>query len=163
VDSAFENVLAKQEIGEALARYARGIDRHDAALAKSAYHSDAYDEHGPSCGNAHEVMDRIHVALASLEASQHRITNVLIEVEGAAAFVESYFHALHIEKGTGMEEHVFGRYADRFERREDGWKIARRKVVVDFTSCRPKGEPLPLESSFIRGRRDRDDVSYDRS
>ena len=55
-----EAAVAKLEIQEALARYARGIDRQDVELAKSAYHPDATDEHGgPFHGNAHEVMDRV--------------------------------------------------------------------------------------------------------
>ena len=55
-----EAAVAKLEIREALARYARGIDRQDVELAKSAYHPDATDEHGgPFHGNAHEVMDRV--------------------------------------------------------------------------------------------------------
>ena len=156
------NAADKLEIQEVLARYARGIDRNDMDLAKSAYHPDGYDEHGPARGNAHEVMDRVGVALANLEVSVHRITNVQIELAGDVAFVESYFHSIHVEKGVDVEEHVYGRYNDRFERREDEWKIAWRQVVMDFDSYRSRGSQSPIRDGFTHGRRGRDDPIFNR-
>jgi hypothetical protein len=159
-ESRLEELLAKQDIQEALTRYARGIDRNDIALAKSAYHSDGYDEHGPARGNAHEVMDRVGAALASLEIALHRITNVQIELEGDVAHVESYFHSIHVEQNSDVEEHVYGRYVDRFERRDDAWKIARRQVVMDFDSYRPRGTPSPYHDRFSLGSRGPQDPIY---
>ncbi|MDE0366403.1 MAG: nuclear transport factor 2 family protein [Gammaproteobacteria bacterium] len=154
-----EEVLAKLEIREALARYARGIDRYDIELAKSAYHPDATDEHGPYRGNAHEVMDRVERGMAGIEACQHQILNTLIELDGERANVESYFFSLHVPKGSKVEEHSYGRYIDVFERRDGEWKILDRRVVVDITSCPPRA-PWKYEDRFSRGTRDRQDPSY---
>lgn len=157
---AIDILIAKQQIHDVMMRYCRGIDRHDVALAKSTYHSDAYDEHGPSRGNAHEVMDRVGIALSNLEISQHRISNMLIEIDGESAHAETYFHALHIEKGADFEEQVFGRYIDRFERREGEWKIAHRQVVLDYATCPPRAPIYPHKHAFAAGVRDQSDPGY---
>ena len=159
-EKTLEETIAKLAIQEALTRYARGIDRHDFELAKSAYHADAYDEHGPIRGNAHEVLDKIEKGFAVMEVSQHQINNTLIEIEGDLANVEAYFTSLHVSKGSGVEEHVYGRYIDVFEQRNGEWKILERRVVVDFSSIHPRA-PWKGESRFSRGTRDRDDPSYE--
>ena len=43
-----DRMLARDAIRDVLARYARGIDRADAALLKSCYFDDAIEEHGSS-------------------------------------------------------------------------------------------------------------------
>jgi hypothetical protein len=56
---------------------------------------------------------------------------------------------------------VWLRYVDRYERRDDVWKIARRKVVVEWLRRDTAGmwDDLPEEA---RGRRDRRDPIYER-
>ena len=44
----------QQAIRDVLSRYARGVDRCDLGLLKSAYHPDGYDDHGFFKGNASE-------------------------------------------------------------------------------------------------------------
>ncbi len=71
-----------------MVRYARGIDRYDIELAKSAYHPDATDEHGPIRGNAHEVMDRVEKSMADIEVCQHLMATNPALVEGYRQLVE---------------------------------------------------------------------------
>ena len=157
-----EAAVAKLEIQEALARYARGIDRQDVELAKSAYHPDATDEHGgPFHGNAHEVMDRVARILADQEFCRHQISNVSIQLNGDRANVESYHFSLHVPNGSDVEDHVYGRYLDVFEKRDENWKILERRVVVDYSFLRARTEPIAAQERFIRGRRDRQDPSYE--
>lgn len=47
----------RQEIHDCLLRYTRGVDRHDRELMLSAYHSDAYDDHGVAQGVARDFGD----------------------------------------------------------------------------------------------------------
>ena len=159
-EGTLAEVSAKLAIQETLARYARGIDRYDIELAKSAYHPDATDEHGPSRGNAFEVMDEVEKGMAGIEVCQHQILNTLIELEGDRANVEAYFFSLHVPKASSVEEHVYGRYIDVFERRDGDWKILNRRVVVDITFCPPRA-PWKHEDRFGRGTRNRQDPSYE--
>lgn len=155
----FEGIAAKVEIQETLARYARGIDRHDIELAKSAYHEDGYDEHGPIKGNAFEVMDKVGETLVKVFASQHLLSNVLIELNGDQANVESCFFSLHIPEGNKQIEYTWGRYLDVFERRNGDWKIAHRRVLVDFAEVHDRNIWYG-EEYFVRGTRNKQDPSY---
>lgn len=155
----FDEIAAKVEIQETLARYARSIDRLDVELAKSAYHEDGYDEHGPIKGNAHDVMDTVGKNLADVFASQHLISNVLIELDGDKANVESCFFSLHIPKGNNEIEYTWGRYLDVFEQRGGDWKIAHRIVLVDFAEVHDRNV-WRHEDAFIRGSRNKQDPSY---
>lgn len=155
-------LLDKHDISEALLRYCRGIDRIDAALIESAYHPDATDDHGLFKGKATEFVPWVVSVLPNLEVTQHKISNIQIELHGDIAYVESYYMAIHAPKAHPVEEFTFGRYVDRFERRVVGWRIADRKVVLDFTTVRPRGEPYRFEDKFLRFSRDKSDPVYAR-
>jgi len=131
-----EEVAAHLEIQQVLFRYCRGVDRGDAQLISSVYHPAAVDAHGAWTGlgkdfAAYLVPNMDQVPLVG----QHHITNILIELSGDQAAVESYFVAFHPEATDAGPAHalVCGRYLDRFERRETGWRIADRKGVIDIS------------------------------
>ena len=101
-ETAIDELLAKQEIRDALMRYSRGIDLLDPDLVKSAYHPDAYDDHGTFKGNAHEFAEHVIVGLSRLECTEHFLGNSHIEVEGDRAYSETYHVAYHrIPAATG--------------------------------------------------------------
>jgi hypothetical protein len=61
------------------------------------------------------------------------IGNILIRLDGARARVESYLWSASVLPGDATREVVVsGRYLDRFERRNDEWRIAERWVVHDY-------------------------------
>jgi hypothetical protein len=126
--------MAKAEIREVLYRYCRGLDRGDAQLIASAYHADAYEEHGPEAGPAAEFAESSARMVADkLLNVQHAVCNVLIDLKGDFAEVESYFLATQRRASRPTIVTAFGgRYLDRFENR-DGWRIAARRVVNDWT------------------------------
>ena len=66
-----QELLDKQQIHEALMRYARGVDRGDAALICSAYHPDAVDEHGVGDYTGVTVGPGIVEMMADLRVSSH--------------------------------------------------------------------------------------------
>ena len=155
-------VADKVAIQDTLARYSRGIDRNDIELAKSAYHPDATDAHGgPFSGNAHEIMDKVGTLLADQEFCRHQISNVYIQLKGDRANVESYHFSLHVPKGSEVEEHVWGRYLDVFEKRDGEWKILERRVIVDHSRCPPRVDRIPAHDKFILGSRDSQDPSVE--
>jgi hypothetical protein len=69
-----------------------------------------------------------------MACSQHTIGNILIRIHGDHADVESYYHGYHrLNDGVKHFDSIqAGRYVDRFEKRDDEWRIANRKVVVDW-------------------------------
>ena len=57
------------------------------------------------------------------------------EFHGEAAHVETYFtgfHRIPAENRAASDLIVGGRYLDRMEKRRDEWRIADRKVIVDW-------------------------------
>jgi len=161
-----EDLVAKDEIREVLARLARGTDRRDAALICSCYHADAVDDHGAFRGSPAEFAEWVPKALGIFASTMHVLGNIAIELDGDAARVESYCTAHHVypaDDPGGARDNVLGlRYVDRFERRGGAWLIAHRLCVYDYSLCVPAGEAWPLDPPFVRGRSDASDPSYGR-
>jgi len=160
---AVERLTAELEIRRVLARYCRAVDRGDVELLKSVYHPDATDDHGTFQGSGFAFAEALVPAMdGSSIPSQHHVTNVLIELDGDRAAVESYVLAFHPvrDRASGAETHALagGRYLDRFEKRDGEWKIADRRVVIDWTRASLPGEAWSLEDAFARkgGRREKD-------
>lgn len=166
---ALSALLAKQDITEVLHRIARGTDRGDVDLFASGFHQDGTDYHGLANGPVRNILNVL--GRSKLRLSQHAITNVLIDLEDDKARVESCFNALHQSRddaGTLWDEMIRGRYLDRFEKRNDAWKISRRVVLWDWSRVQPSGETWidrmrqrpGTEDRYIFGRRDREDMVY---
>jgi ketosteroid isomerase-like protein len=157
----------RQEIMDCLLRYTRGADRHDVALMASAYHPGAIDQHGVA-------PDLEATAFADWAIGWHRefqtrhqhiIANSTIELDGDTAHVETYY-GFWGENREGPPSLCFGRYLDRFEKREGRWGIAHRVCVNEIMGHFIKAE-LPDEwaraaASTGPVARDRSDISYQR-
>jgi hypothetical protein len=126
----------REAIRDCIYRYCRGIDRLDVDLILSAYWPDASDEHGNFvAASAQEFVDHALPIIRSIERTTHSIGNILIEIDGDAAFVESYvqaFHRMRREDGSLYDHFSGSRFVDRMEKRRDEWRIARRVVVRDW-------------------------------
>jgi hypothetical protein len=163
-----DEISAELEIRRVLARYCRGVDRGDLALLRSVYHPDARDDHGTFKGNGWDFAEHLVKLMDSITIpSQHHLTNVLIERSGDHAEVESYVLAYHpVPDANGGEVHALfgGRYLDHFERRDGEWKIADRKVVMDWTRSALPGEEWELAGAFseMKGARHEADPSFGR-
>jgi len=167
-----EHMLARDEIREVLARYARGVDRADADLLKSCYHPDAIEEHGGNyTGNAFEYVDGAVPRIRLMEPMQHLLGTSHIEFDGNVAHVETYLwtFARFTAAGQAMDTFTGGRLIDRFELRAGHWKIAHRRTVFDWNRDTPSSEGWclgrfdPAKPGMHLGRKDTSDLSYDRS
>lgn len=142
-------------IDDALRSYTRGIDRLDGALVAAAFHPGAeLIDYGPDPLTIEVFVEH---ALGSLGrkfvATQHRLSNTTIAIEGDAATVESYVLAFHVEQGDdGQRLHTFnGRYIDRFEDRDGAWKIARRTLRNDWS--RVEDIEVPMGGTWVASGR----------
>lgn len=171
-EAAVQALLDKQEIYECLMRYCRGVTRCDEALVRSAYHEDAYDEHGVYRARGWDFAKTIVAAkMAEIRWKTTVIATHLVELDGDRALSEAAF--VSFQEKTGQEqtddvgsddEHVqvfFGRYVDRFERRNGEWRIALRVIVHDRSASLrldPYGmEGIPPEL-FVQGGRQEADL-----
>jgi ketosteroid isomerase-like protein len=156
-------MLAERAITKVLFRYTRGVDRLDWDLVRSCFHPDAVLVYGNET-TPEGFIEGAKVGLPTYRLTQHAVSNVQIEVAGDIAWSEAYCLARHRIPGAGgQQDSDFlwgGRYVDRFERRENEWRIARRTVVHEWTTIEPVPAVWQNAAAFTQGRRDREDIVY---
>ncbi len=160
---------AKEAIREGLYRYARAVDRCDVDLLKQCYHPGAKDVHWVFIGDATEFSDFVIEDMRQYRSVRHVITNMMIELEGDRAFVESWYSCvlrLDMDGGAGgefVEQLAQGRYCDIWEQRSGAWRIAHRHLVDDGFVIRLVVDQPPYEAVPNRnGTTDRSDPVYSR-
>ena len=165
-EKSLRELLDRQQILDCVHRYCRGVDRFDRELVLSVYHADAIDDHGVFVGTPTEFVDWAFAYHAQhQQATHHIVTNHTCELDGDTAHTETYWIFSGINKQAPPSIH-FGRYIDRFERRNGRWAIASRVCLSEWHAA--LGElPMPPEhqaqlNSSGKSTRDRRDSSYER-
>ncbi len=165
-DQTLEALWDREAIRNCLIRYCRGIDRCDREMLRGVYWPDGTDEHQTFSGNAYDFIDWCLPLTARAERTMHTVSNVLIDMRGPRAKVESHFYAyecLRKKDGTQFEMIVGGRYLDTMEKRGDEWRILNRLLVIDW--FRNMGAPADLALGIHgkgperMGRHDMEDFS----
>jgi hypothetical protein len=74
-----------------------------------------------------------------------------IKVEGDVAHGEIYFLAQHriVEDDIEKDLFVAGRYIDRYEDRGDGWRIAKRRELIDWARTDPASDSFLKEQTKL--------------
>ena len=157
-----QRLLDRQEILDCIHRYARALDRHDDELLASVFHPDAIDNHGPWVGGREAFVQWAnHECHSHLDAHMHHVTTHTCELDGAVAHTESYVVFVHRYK-DGKTVHVGGgRYIDRLEKRDGEWRIAVRRLVMDYRYV-ADGAVFGDGDGYPTGAQDRSDISYQR-
>jgi ketosteroid isomerase-like protein len=67
-------------------------------------------------------------------STKHVISNVTIEIagDGTTATARSYFTVLQGRPDFPLQPVIAGRYHDKFERVDDGWRFADRQIIPDL-------------------------------
>lgn len=166
LEQALRELVDRQAITDCLNRYARGLDRKDLDMLRSAYHDDAVDHHGAMGDYSPDsLIEDWLIRDGERVFSQHLLVNTSIDLDGDQAHAETYFQ-LVIEIGADVRPGdprlsvTGGRYVDRFERRSGQWRIARRAVVVEYKAALDSMPDHP--GRLMWSRRSKDDPSYAR-
>jgi hypothetical protein len=151
-----------REIRDCVLRYARGLDRHDEEIYSSVYHQDAIDHHGDFLGRRDEFVPWGLALLASeWDAHTHHLTNIRIDVDGDTAHSESYVLFVQRRRDGGDHDVGGGRYIDRLERRDGEWRVAARRMVIEWMG-RMQVAAFGGADSYPSGTWDQTDPSYHR-
>lgn len=135
--SAGEEVdrLALQHL---VAAYAHGVDRRDYALLQTLYHDDAIDDHSPYFhGPASDYIAWLPSMLGNWSATAHAMLTMLFVIDGDRAEGEVSARAWHRTLDGARDFIAFGRYADRYEKRDGVWRFALRSFILDYAEERP--------------------------
>jgi 3-phenylpropionate/cinnamic acid dioxygenase small subunit len=120
----------RTEIEELLVRYATGIDSRDWPLFRSCFTEDLeadYDTLGPIAG-AERITDIMQKAHDPMGPSFHRMSNMVVKIDGDTAAARTYVHAVLLVDPADKDKwvDVVGSYDDKLVRTPDGWRIANR-------------------------------------
>jgi SnoaL-like domain len=154
-----DDLLNRAEITQLIYRYCRSVDRLDVPLGHSIWHEDGWADYGAVYqGPGKGVIDLICSQHRHALAHSHQVANILIELNGDQAGSESYVTAtIRLKRGDQlMQVGVWGRYIDRWSRRDGRWGLDKRIAIRDFDEIRPLTE---LQQHHV-ATRDRDDPSY---
>ena len=128
------SLIDRETIRDCLARLARGEDRRDTALIRSAYWPDATDDHGIFVGSFAEYLAWVVPGAPAVLVTLHTLGQSLIELYGDSATVETHVTSYHrIDTGNEPRDLVIGgRYLDSMEKRDREWRIAKRTMLYDW-------------------------------
>jgi hypothetical protein len=161
ISAATRLLLDRRQIRDCVHRYSRGLDRHDDELLASAFHPDAIDNHGNWVGRLPEFVQWAnHEVHDPYILHNHHVTTHTAEIDGDVAHAETYVIFI-LRHSDGKTVRVgFGRYADRFERRNGEWRIVVRQIATDLRLT-ADGSLFDTDDGYYHGTWDRSDISYD--
>lgn len=158
-EQLLREIADRQAITDIVHRYGRAMDRMDLELGYSVWHDDGTADYGAVYqGSGRGFVDAAWQMHQHLVVTQHMIGNILIHLDGDRAGSESYFHGSMRMQGPDGFQHMaaWGRYVDRWSRREGRWAIDHRIAIIDFDEVR---DVTPLGNAG-GGSRDPGDRSY---
>lgn len=144
-------------IQRVLAQHCHALDRLDLDLLRACYHQDAFEDHGPYRGGLTGLIEYFGHRAVDLTGSYHMLGTPWVTLREDRAWVISYVFS-HLQYKASPESTIRGlRYLDRLEKREGGWRIARRTVVLDWENALTDAPSRPSASSWTRGAMGQDD------
>jgi hypothetical protein len=152
----------RKEILDCITRYGRGLDRLDANLIRSAFHSDGIDDHGAFVGTVDEFVPWAIECESAFKLTHHGISSHSCEVDGHLAHCESYVHFFVAFEEKPTIGAGAGRYIDKLEKRDGRWAITIRRFVLDWTFDVSSSQWLGPEWSASSPLRNKDDLAYQR-
>lgn len=136
-ETGIDLLLEREAVIRVLSRYARGIDRKDAALYRSCL-ADPIDVHAGQYGGeglrADAWLKEAFEIAETYTTTQHLITNHEVEFpdgpKGSEARCRAYLQAQHWTAEASM---LLGGHYDHRLRKEDGaWRIYRIGLEIDW-------------------------------
>ncbi|MFD1613276.1 nuclear transport factor 2 family protein [Sphingomonas tabacisoli] len=132
---SIDEQLAREGIRACLARLARGEDRRDAGLIRSAFWPEARLDYGVFEGDFAAYLAWVVPGSEAILNTQHVLGQSYIELSGGTAKAETQvisYHRFAFGAGDERDSTIGGRYLDAFEQREGEWRIAARTMIYDW-------------------------------
>jgi hypothetical protein len=131
--SDIQKLLDEHEIVRALGRFARILDQKRWGDLSDVFAEDLSFDYGGT--GERQGMDALRANMRRFldccGGTQPLIGSILVDVEGDKASSQAYVQARH-QGVANLGGAIFdsnGEYVDRWERREQGWRIVRRDAI----------------------------------
>lgn len=161
-DALLQELADKAAIRATLNRYSRGVDRHDTEILRTVFTADAIDNHGDFIGYSPEFpgwVNDLHERISIGHA--HNLTTNLIRLHSdEKAQAETYVIFVLVRHQKGVVHVGGGRYLDHLEKVNGHWRIALRRVMVEWRFDNAQDVPSERLSDLASGRWDCADLSY---
>jgi ketosteroid isomerase-like protein len=132
--SQLQRLCDREEIAFVLHEYCRALDAMDLDAVAALFCEDCVVEYGPEERLQSHGRAAIRKALERLwrwKRTSHHLSNIQISFcDGEEADARSYVIAWH-ERPDGTTATVFGQYEDRLRREAKGWRLARRRQMMN--------------------------------
>lgn len=137
-DPGVQGLLDERGVCDALYRFAEGIDLRDWDTYRSAFADEiefdytSYREGSLGRVSADAWVDRARRRFATLDATQHTMTNPRVHVAGDRAVCLMYVEAWHSVNLDGLDMHctLGGRYCNDLVRVGETWHISALRLEV---------------------------------
>jgi hypothetical protein len=148
-DARLKTLLARMDIVELTHKVARAVDRCDVELFCSCFTNGGLFDAGMFNGTMPEVGRAMFAAIGdAMRRTQHHVSNHIILVDG--------------NKAKGEVSVIGGRYLDEYRCEGGQWKVAARRIVVDYARTQKSTHTNAgaYDSTRYKGPRNRQDPSY---
>ena len=138
---SLQELIDREEVYDVIMRYTHYMDLVDIDNLMECFHegadigfpSDVYQ--GKGQGFVKEFL--ANEERNNFKDSMHMVGNMLIDLDGDVAYVESYMYAIVESSPTnprwGDKTLTFwGRYISRVEKRNDEWRLAEHRLLLDW-------------------------------
>ena len=149
-DAVFRGMIDREAVRDVLTRYGVSLDNRDWALFKTCFTEDAKAFYGEEIEGYSAIEKFVSSYEEHIEASQHLISNFVIEIDGDEARATCYLHAVHYVANTqgGDTWSVGGYYTDQLIRTTQGWKIKSLRLTITWVD----GNPDLLAAAQSKGK-----------
>jgi len=140
VSDALPGVVDRLRIVDVINRVADALDRRDWTLLRSCFTPDAVETFSNGRAEGYDAIESFCArALGGLDATQHLVSTIRLDISGDEASARSYFQAQHVRRSaTGVGTFMIGgTYEDRLLRAGDGWRLAARTLVRTWSTGDP--------------------------
>lgn len=159
-----DSSAARFEIMDCIYRYCHAVDRRRWELMDSVFHADATYKFFSIEGSWKDFVAQAKALIDPIGPTHHQVSNIMVSFDGDVAWSETYLRAFHSVPADyppwtlfsipgGGDILIGGRYIDRFERRDNVWRIAHRHGLLDWRQdSRPDDGGLSTTVKEWRGQ-----------
>lgn len=125
-----DGLVHRIEIEAVVTRYATALDTKDYKLLRSCFTDDFTARYRTlDFSSPDELCEYMEVIHRYIDASQHRLTNMVIDLDGNRATTKTYVEALlvRVAHAAGPRYAVYGQYDDELAYSGASWRIRRRR------------------------------------